>query len=71
VALPLALHEVGARLQSGFYRQPAALAADLATIAANAVEFNGEGNLVAEDAAALAAYLGAVLEGQVGGGGEV
>lgn len=45
--------------------QPEALASDLATIASNAVAFNGEGDAIAEDAAALAAYLSAVLAGQV------
>lgn len=65
VALPLSLHEVSARLLSGFYRQPEALASDLATIAANAEAFNGEGSELAEDGAALAAYLTAVLQGRV------
>jgi hypothetical protein len=56
---------VSARLLSGFYRQPEALASDLATIAANAEAFNGEGSELAEDGAALAAYLTTVLQGRV------
>lgn len=46
-------------------QQPEALASDLSTIASNAVAFNGERDVIAEDAAALAAYLSAVLAGQV------
>ena len=65
VALPLSLCEVGARLASGYYRQPEAVQSDLATIAANAATFNGSADALAEDAAALAAYLTAVLHGQV------
>lgn len=38
---------------------------DIATISANACAFNGEDSEIAEDAAALAAYLTAVLQGQV------
>ncbi|PSC70372.1 WD40 YVTN repeat-like-containing domain,Bromodomain isoform [Micractinium conductrix] len=64
VGLPLALHQVGDRLRAGYYRQPAALAGDIATIASNAAAFNGEDSEIAEDAAALAGYLTAVLQGQ-------
>jgi hypothetical protein len=65
VALPLALSELEARLSAQYYRQPAALASDIATIASNACTFNGDDSELAEDAAALAAYLTAVLQGQV------
>ena len=44
--------------------KPCSPCSDIATIATNALAFNGEGEL-AEDAAALAAYLTAVLQGQV------
>lgn len=68
VALPLGLHDVAARLRSGYYRQAEALASDVAAIAGNAAMFNGEDSELAEDAAALAAYLGAVLAGQASAG---
>lgn len=66
VALPLSLTQLGDRLRSGYYRQPAALACDIATIASNAAAFNGADSELADDAAALAAYLTLVLQGQVG-----
>lgn len=47
VALPLALADVRARLEAGYYRQPAAVAHDAATIAANAAAFNGPESAVA------------------------
>lgn len=65
MALPLALEQVSARLRSSYYRQPEALAADVATIAANAAAFNGEDSELAEDGSALAGFLTAVLAGQV------
>lgn len=55
---------MAARLRSGYYRQPEALASDVTLIARNAAMFNGEEGELAEDAAALASYLGAVLAGQ-------
>lgn len=67
VALPLSLTQLGDRLRSGYYRQPAALACDIATIASNASTFNGADSELADDAAALAAYLTLSLQGQVGG----
>ena len=65
MALPLGLDMLLRRLRCGFYRQPDALAGDLATLAANAAEFTGQGGELAEDAAALAAFVGEVLAGRV------
>ncbi|KAL4448446.1 hypothetical protein ABPG75_005665 [Micractinium tetrahymenae] len=64
VALPLSLTQLSDRLRSGYYRQPAALACDIATIASNAATFNGADSELADDAAALAQYLTLVLQGQ-------
>lgn len=66
VALPLSLTQLASRLRHNYYRQPAALASDIATIASNAIAFNGEDSEIAEDAAALAQYLTLVLHGEVG-----
>lgn len=59
VALPLALRDLRERLLLGYYRQPDALAHDGATIAANAVAFNGPDSAVAAPAqgAAIRASL--------------
>ena len=53
-----------ARLHHNYYRQPAAVASDLQTIAANAATYNGASNELAADASALAHYLLAVLQGE-------
>jgi hypothetical protein len=71
VALPLSLDDIMSRLRCGYYRQPPALAADIATLAANAATFNGADSPLAEDAQALAEYLTAVMQGQVRGLGGV
>ena len=63
VALPLSLSELSVRLLLCYYRQPAAVANDLATIADNAATYNGAGDDLAKDARALADYLLTVLEG--------
>jgi len=44
VALPLGLSDIAQRLESGYYRQPAAVLHDIGTIRANAVTFNAEGS---------------------------
>jgi hypothetical protein len=69
VALPLSLDDIMSRLRCGYYRQPPALAADIATLAVNAATFNGADSPLAEDALALVEYLTAVMQGQVRGQG--
>ncbi|KAK9840987.1 hypothetical protein WJX81_004207 [Elliptochloris bilobata] len=64
VALPLALRNLRDRLLAGYYRQPQALAHDAATIAANAVAFNGADSAEAARAHELAEAVESAAEGQ-------
>ena len=61
--LPLALRDLRDRLLAGYYRQPAALAHDAATIAANAAAFNGPDSALAARAQG-APYLIALYSGR-------
>ena len=68
IALPLGLDAVAARLASGWYRSPAALASDVRLIAANAATFNDPASSIARDGGALAAHLVSTLALPAGGG---
>lgn len=48
MALPLGLSDIARRLESGYYRQPAAVLHDIQTIHANAATFNAEGSEIIE-----------------------